>query len=109
MLLGILLTGLAFFLRRWLARGPGGVRHGFTAARLSGKDKHAMSVGSAVLGLVTPQSITPPPPPNKPGLQVGRRRSGRRSRRYLKGLPADTTGYFTSLASYQKPPAPTAP
>jgi putative intracellular protease/amidase len=58
-LLGIALTGVALFLRRWLALGPGGVRHGFTAARLSGKDEYAMSVGSAILGLITPQSITP--------------------------------------------------
>ena len=50
MLLGILLTGVALFIRRWLARGPGGVRRGFTAARLSGKDKQWMNVGSAVLG-----------------------------------------------------------
>ena len=61
MLLGIALTGVALFLRRWLAPGPGGVRYGFTAARLSAKDKHTMSVGSTVLGLVTPQSITPQP------------------------------------------------
>ena len=66
MLLGIALTGVALFLRRWLAQGPGGVRHGFTAARLSEKDKRTMSVGSAVLGLVTPQSITPPPQSTKP-------------------------------------------
>jgi uncharacterized membrane protein YgcG len=59
MLLGILLTGVAVFLRRWLARGAGGVRHGFTAARLSGKDKQWMNAGSAVLGLVSPQAITP--------------------------------------------------
>lgn len=39
MLLGILLTSVAVFLRRWLARGPGGIRHGFTAARLSENDK----------------------------------------------------------------------
>jgi uncharacterized membrane protein YgcG len=65
-LLGIALTGVALFLRRWLALGPGGVRHGFTAARLSGKDKHAMSVSSAVLGLITPQSITPTPQPTNP-------------------------------------------
>jgi hypothetical protein len=61
MLLGILLTGLAFFIRRWLARGPDGVRGGFTAARLSGKDKQWMNATSAVLGLVTPQAITPSP------------------------------------------------
>jgi uncharacterized membrane protein YgcG len=59
MLLGILLTSTALFIRRWLARGPGGIRRGFTAARLSGRDKDWMNVGSAALGLVTPQSITP--------------------------------------------------
>jgi hypothetical protein len=61
MLLGILLTGVALFIRRWLAGGPGGIRSGFTAARLSGKDKQWMNASSAVLGLVTPQSITPSP------------------------------------------------
>ena len=61
MLLGILLTGVAFFIGRWLARGPGGIRYGFTAGRLSGKDKHWMNAGSAVLGLVSPASITPSP------------------------------------------------
>jgi uncharacterized membrane protein YgcG len=76
MLLGIALTGVALFLRRWLARGPGGLRHGFTAARLSGKDKHAMSVGSAVLGLITPQSITPTPQPTKPDFRFGGGKSG---------------------------------
>ena len=81
MLLGIALTGVAWFLRRWLARGPGGVRHGFTAAPLSGKDKHAMSVGSAVLGLITPQSITPTPQtptphPTSPDAAFGGRSGG---------------------------------
>ena len=76
MLLGIALTGVALFLRRWLAQGPGGVRHGFTAARLSGKDKHAMSVGSAALGLITPQSITPTPQPTNPDFHFGGGGSG---------------------------------
>jgi hypothetical protein len=58
MLLGVLLTGVALFIRRWLDRGPGRVRYGFTAVRLSGKDKEWMNTGSVVLGLVTPQSIT---------------------------------------------------
>jgi uncharacterized membrane protein YgcG len=75
-LLGIALTGVALFLRRWLALGPSGVRHGFTAARLSGKDKHAMSVGSAVLGLITPQSITPTPQPTNPDFRFGGGGSG---------------------------------
>jgi hypothetical protein len=61
MLLGILLTGVVLFLRRWLARGPNGIRHGFTAARISGKDKHWISVGSTVFGLLSPDAITPAP------------------------------------------------
>ncbi len=61
MLLGALLIGVALFLRRWLAAGPGGIRHGFTAQRLSGKDKHWMNVGSAAFGLLSTQAITPSP------------------------------------------------
>jgi hypothetical protein len=76
MLLGIALAGVSLLLRRWLALGPGGVRHGFTAARLSSKDKHAMSVGSAALGLVTPQSITPAPQPTNPDFHFGGGGSG---------------------------------
>jgi hypothetical protein len=75
-LLGIALTGVSLFVRRWLALGPDGVRHGFTAARLSGKDKHTMSVGSAVLGLITPQSITPTPQPTNPDFRFGGGGSG---------------------------------
>ena len=66
MLLGILLTGVAFFIRHWLASGPGGIRHGFTAARLSGKDKQWMNVGANVFGLISPHSITPSPPTSDP-------------------------------------------
>ncbi len=61
MLLGILLTAAAILIRRWLFAGPSGIRHGFTAERLSGKDKHWMNAGSAVFGLLTPQAITPAP------------------------------------------------
>jgi hypothetical protein len=59
MLLGALLIAVALFIRRWLAGGPDGIRHGFTARRLSRKDKHWMSMGSAAFGLVSPQAITP--------------------------------------------------
>ncbi len=59
MILGILLTGVAIFLRRYLARGPGGIRHGFSAARLTGKDKQWMDVGSTVAGLLSPQTPSP--------------------------------------------------
>lgn len=54
MLLGALLIAVALFLRRWLARGEGGIRHGFTAERLSGKDKKWMSAGTSALGLFSP-------------------------------------------------------
>jgi uncharacterized membrane protein YgcG len=76
MLLGILLTGVALFIRRWLARGPGGIRHGFTAERLSGKDKQWMNASSAVLGLVSPHSITPSPQTGSPDFRFGGGASG---------------------------------
>ncbi|HYM77786.1 MAG TPA: hypothetical protein VE377_17560 [Candidatus Dormibacteraeota bacterium] len=75
-LLGILLTGVAVFLRRWLARGPGGIRHGFIAARLSGKDKRWMNVGATVLGPLTPHSITPDPQASGPDFRFGGGQSG---------------------------------
>jgi hypothetical protein len=74
-LLGMLLTGIAIFLRRWLARGPGGVRHGFTAARLSGKDMQWMNVGATVLGPL-PHSITPVPQPGGQDFRFGGGQTG---------------------------------
>jgi hypothetical protein len=76
MLLGILLIGVTLLIRRWLAHGPGGIRRGFTAARLSGKDKQWMNAGSTVLGLVTPQSITPSPQPTTADFRFGGGASG---------------------------------
>ena len=76
MLLGILLAAVALFIRRWLAHGPGGIRGGFTAARLSGKDKQWMNASSAVFGLMTPQSITPTPQTTSPGVRFGGGASG---------------------------------
>ncbi len=61
MLLGALLFGAALLIRRWLAAGLGGVRHGFTAQRLSGKDKSWMNAAAGAFGLVSPQSIAPSP------------------------------------------------
>jgi hypothetical protein len=76
MLLGVLLTVIAVFMRRWLARGPGGIRHGFTAARLSGKDKHWMNVGATVFGQLSPHSITPAPQPSSPDFRFGGGQTG---------------------------------
>ena len=70
MLLGMLLTSVAVCLQRWLARGPGGIRHGFTAARLLGRDKHWINVGSTVFGLLSPHS-TPAPQTKSPDFRFG--------------------------------------
>lgn len=75
MILGIVLTGIAVFLRRWLAGGPGGIRLGFTAARLSGKDKDWMNVGATVLGPL-PNSIAPGPEPSSPEFRFGGGQTG---------------------------------
>lgn len=76
MLLGILLAGVALLLRRWLARGPNGIRKGFTAARVSGRDQQWLNASSAALGLITPQSITPSPQPTKADFRFGGGESG---------------------------------
>lgn len=76
MLLGILLTAVALFIRRWLSRGAAGIRHGFTAARMSGKEKHWMNVGAAVTGLVSPQAITPASQPSSPDPYFGGGQTG---------------------------------
>jgi uncharacterized membrane protein YgcG len=75
-LLGALLIGVALFLRRWLAGGPDGIRHGFTARRLSGKDKDWMNAGSVVLGLASPHLTPPSPQPGSPDVRFGGGDSG---------------------------------
>jgi hypothetical protein len=79
MLLGALLFGAALGIRRWLGRGPGrglGVRHGYTAQRLSGRDKRWMSAGTMAFGLIAPQSITPSPQAENPDVRFGGGDSG---------------------------------
>jgi hypothetical protein len=76
MLLGILLTSVAIFVRSWLARGPGGIRHGFTAARLLGKDKHWINVGATVVAPLAPHSTMPDPQASSPDFRFGGGQSG---------------------------------
>jgi len=80
MLLGALLIGVALFIRRWLAAGPDGIRRGFTARRLSGKDKAWMNVGTTALALVssdiTTDVVTPTPQPASPDVHFGGGDSG---------------------------------
>jgi uncharacterized membrane protein YgcG len=74
MLLGGLVIAVALFIRRWLAKSPGGVRHGFTAQRLSAKDKSWMSFGSSAIGLVSLGIVTPQP--GTPNVKFGGGDSG---------------------------------
>jgi hypothetical protein len=76
MLLGALLIGIAVLIRRWLANGPGEIRRGFTAQRLSGKDKRWMNAGSAAFGLVSPNIMTPSPQTSSPDVRFGGGDSG---------------------------------
>ena len=52
--LGVVLIAIAFAVRRWLSIGPGGERHGFTAARLLDKDRAVLSAVSTASGFVRP-------------------------------------------------------
>jgi hypothetical protein len=76
MLLGILLTSVAVFVRSWLARGPGGIRRGFTTARPLGKDKDWVNVGATVVAPLAPHSITPDPQASSPDFRFGGGQSG---------------------------------
>ena len=76
MLLGALLIGVALLVRRWLAAGQGGIRQGFTAQRLSGKDERYRSAASVAFGLVTPQSTTIKPQNDSPNVRFGGGDSG---------------------------------
>ena len=76
MLMGVLLVGVTLFIRRWLADGPGEMRHGFTARRLSGKDKRWMNAGIAAFGLASPSTITPSPQTDSPDVHFGGGDSG---------------------------------
>ena len=76
MILGAFLIAVALFLSRWLAAGPSGIRHGFTARRLSGKDKQWMNAGAVGLGVLSAHSLTPSPQPDTPDFRPGGGDSG---------------------------------
>lgn len=76
MLLGAFLIAVALVIRRWLARGPGEIRNGFTARRLSGKDKTWMTAGATALGLASANILTPSPQASTPDVHFGGGDSG---------------------------------
>jgi hypothetical protein len=53
-LLGLLLTGTAIGLRRWLSSGPDGERAGFTPNRILSSDRASLSFVSTIAGAVQP-------------------------------------------------------
>lgn len=75
MLMGALLIGIALFLNRWLAKAQGGIRHGFTAQRLSGKDKRWMNAASVAFGVQSTHATTLSPAPDS-GVHFGGGDSG---------------------------------
>jgi hypothetical protein len=69
---GACLIAGAALLRRWLQHGPGGERHGFTAARVFDKDQRARSM----LGTISVALPLPTPPASVPPTAFGGGRSG---------------------------------
>ncbi len=75
-LLGILLVGIAVVLRRWLARGAGGQRRGFTPVRiLASEDRMLAAVGTASAAF-QPQPPAPAPSAAAPKPEFGGGSSG---------------------------------
>ena len=70
-LLGLLLTGIAMGVRRWLSAGPGGERAGFTPRRILSSDQQSLSMLSTVAGAAQPGTTqhtgTPTPDKFEPG------------------------------------------
>jgi len=71
MLLGVLLIGLAAGLRRWLDAGPDGVRNGFTARRLSARDRDLTNALPVLSMMVTPTPSATEPPTHFGGGSTG--------------------------------------
>lgn len=66
MLLGALLIGIALVVHRWLSKGPGGIRSGFTGRRVSGRDKRWVNMVSFASGLASSHSATLSPQAGAP-------------------------------------------
>jgi hypothetical protein len=72
MLLGVLLMGTAIVLRKWLANGPNGERHGFTSVRILSKDSQLMTVVSTASAAFQPRLAHDQPVAEKPRYEGGR-------------------------------------
>src|SRR5262249_51033682 len=78
--LGILLIGVAVVVRRWLAQGSEGIRHGFTAMRILSSEKTRLSVlgtaSAALQGTVVKHTTGQAPAPKPETFHAGGGRSG---------------------------------
>jgi uncharacterized membrane protein YgcG len=75
MLLGILLIGIALAAKRWLSKGPDGIRQGFTARRFSADDKRFRDALSTIGGAMSWSTVSPAGAP-APDVNFGGGESG---------------------------------
>jgi len=73
---GLLLMGIAIGVRRWLAAGHGGMRHGYTASRLVVSDQAALGGLAMVSTVHTEVPVTASAPPPDPAIGGGGRSGG---------------------------------
>jgi hypothetical protein len=72
---GLFLSGLAIFIRRWLAKSPEGKRHGFTSMRLLASDRRLLTMAGTATVLFqqsTSGLASDVAAPSKPDFQGGR-------------------------------------
>jgi hypothetical protein len=75
--LGLVLMAIAIAVRRWLASGPVGERHGFTSRRLLEKDRAVLSlVGTASSVIAPPEAGPSRTDPAESGFHGGRSGGG---------------------------------
>ena len=73
---GLLLMGTAIGVRRWLAAGDGGMRHGYTASRLVASDKSKLGALAMVSAAQVDVPVAQSAPPADPGIGGGGRSGG---------------------------------
>lgn len=76
MVLGVVLAIVALGLRRWLAAGPEGERHGYTGRPLVESDSGAMQLASLASAAVQPAHVRDVPEPQPPTFSGGRSGGG---------------------------------
>ena len=73
---GVFLMAIAIGLRRWLAAGDGGMRHGYTASRLAASDKARIGALALVSAVQVEVPVAQSTPAADPGIGGGGRSGG---------------------------------